>query len=101
MSSVSNELEGNPIVPKVRARSYHVPIEEGGSSPIFMTPPLSSLVTSFEWSQLEGYCLPSYVNFQITIWSYHMDVPSTFIDEGAFVSILYSTCPCHPKFVIF
>jgi len=56
-----------------------------------MTPLPSSLVTYFDWSQLAGYCLPSYVPFQITVHAYHMDVLSTVIEEGASVSILSST----------
>ena len=56
-----------------------------------MTPPLSSLVTSSDWSRLEGYCLMSYVPFQIIVHAHHMVVPSTVVDEGTLVIILSST----------
>ena len=53
-------------------------------------PILSSLVTSFDWSRLAGYCLLSYVPFHITIHASNMVVPRIVIDEGAYVSILSS-----------
>jgi hypothetical protein len=92
VSSVSNELGGKSSHSQVHERILPFPIEqEGGSSHIPMTPPPSSLVTSFDWSRLAGYHLPSYVPFQITVQAYNMVVPSTIIDEGASVSILSST----------
>ena len=91
VSSISNELEGNPPIPKVHERSSSFPIEQWGNSRVPTTPPPSSLVTSFDYSQLSGYRLPSYVSFQITLQAYHMDIPSTLIDKGAYVSILSST----------
>ena len=62
-----------------------------GSPPILMAPSPSSLVTFFDWSQLEGYHLPSYVPFQITVQGYHITVLGIIIDEGEFVSIMSST----------
>ena len=90
-SSVLNKLEVNPPIPEVHERNSLVPIEKEDSSHVPMTHPLSSLVTSFHWSGLVKYCLPSYVPFQITIHAYSMVIPSTVIDEGTFVSILSST----------
>jgi len=49
VSSVSNELEGNPLIPEVHGSSSHVPIEQESGSHIPTTHPLSSLVTSFDW----------------------------------------------------
>jgi len=68
-----------------------IPIEQGGSSPIPMTPPPSSSITSFDWIQLAGYLLPSYVHFLITSHAYHMVIPNTVIDEDAHVNIMSST----------
>ena len=62
-SSVSNELEINTPIPEVHEIISLVPIKEEGSSHVPTTPPLSSLVTSFNWSRLAGYHLPSYVAF--------------------------------------
>lgn len=84
-------MEGNPPVPKVHERSFPVPIEKEGMSHIPMTTPLSILVTSFNWSRLAGYHLPSYVPFEIIVQAYHMAIASTVIDEGAPISILSST----------
>ena len=75
----------------VQGGDPHIPITQGGSSPIPMTHPPSSAVTSFDWIRLEGYCLPSYVPFQITVQAYNMDVPSTVIDKGTYISIMSST----------
>ena len=86
-----NEPEGNPPIPEVHECSSHVPIEKEGSSHVPMTPLPSSLVTSFDWSRLVGYHLPSYVPFHITVHAYHMAIPSTTIDEGASISIMSST----------
>jgi len=46
---------GDPLIPTVLRGNPPIPIMQGGSSPIPMEPPPSSMVTSFEWSQLEGY----------------------------------------------
>lgn len=71
--------------------SSHIPIEKEGSYHVPTTPPPSSLVTYFDWSQLEGYRLSSYVPFHITIQAHHMDIPSRVINEGTSVRILSST----------
>ena len=55
-----------------------------------MVPPPSSVVTSFDWNRLAGFCLP-YVPFQIIVQVCNMIVSCTIIDEGALVSILSST----------
>ena len=90
VSSVSNEMEGNPPIPKVHEINSPIPITQEGSSHVPRITPPSSLVTSFDWSRLTGYHLLSYVPFQITVQAYNMVVPSTVIDEGASVSILSS-----------
>jgi len=90
VSLVLNELEENSPVPKVHDISL-VPIVQKSSSCILMTPPSSSLVTSFDWSRLAGYRLPSYVPFQIIVKAYNMVIPSIVIDKVEFVSIMSST----------
>ena len=91
VSSVSNELEGNPPNPEMHESISHVPIKQEVNSHVPTTPPPSSLVTSFDWSRLAGYGLPFYVPFHITVQSHHMVIPSTIIDKGASVSIMSST----------
>ena len=56
-----------------------------------MVAPLSSLVSSFDWSRFSGYRLPSYVPFEITVQTSSLVIPSTVIDEGVPVSVLSST----------
>ena len=56
-----------------------------------MVAPPSSLVTSFDWGRFAGYRLPFYVPFEITVQTFDLVVPSTIIDEGAYISILSST----------
>lgn len=63
VSLVSIELEGNSPIPEVHESSSPIPIMQEGSSHVPMTPPLSSLVASFNWSELTGYRFPSYVPF--------------------------------------
>lgn len=57
VSSVSNELEGNPPIYEVHERSSHIPIALEGSSHTPTPPSPSSLVTLFDWSRLAGYPL--------------------------------------------
>lgn len=47
-----------------------------------MEPPPSSMVTSFDWSQLERYHLPYYIPFHIIVDAYNIHIPITIIDEG-------------------
>jgi len=91
VSSISNELEVNLLLPEVHERISHIPIEQEVKSHVPTTPPLSSLVTSFDWSRLTGYRFPSYVPFHIALQAYHMAILGTVIDEGASVSIMSST----------
>ena len=56
-----------------------------------MVAPPSSLVTSFDWSRFAGYRLPSYVPFEIMVQNFDLVIPSTIIDEGVSVNILFST----------
>ena len=56
-----------------------------------MVPPPCILVASFDWSRFTGYCLPSYVPFDITIYTCNMVILSTIIDEDASISIMSST----------
>lgn len=102
VSSVLNELEVNTLVPEVHESSSHVPIKQEANSHVPTKPPLSSLVTSFDWSRLAGYHLPSYVPFQIIVQAYHMVIPSIVINEGASINILSSTAwqaLCSPQLV--
>lgn len=68
-----------------------IPITKRGNYPTPMAPPPSSMVTSFDWSRLTRYFLPSYVPFQFMVQAYNAVVHGTIIDEGASVSILSST----------
>jgi len=74
-----------------RSKNPLVLITQGVNSPVSTVPPPSSLVTSFERNRLAGFCLPSYVPFQIIVQVYNMIVSGTIIDEGASMSILSST----------
>jgi len=60
-------------------------------SPVSMTAPPSSLVTSFDWNRLARFCLPSYVPFWIIVKVCNMIISGTIKDEGALISILSST----------
>jgi len=68
VSLVSNELEGNPAILEVHESRSPIPIVQEGISHVPVTPPPSSLVTSFDWSRLAAYHLSSYV--RLTIWPY-------------------------------
>lgn len=63
----------------------------GGNHLIPMTPPPSSMFTSFDWIRLGRYHLPPYVPFLIIVQYYNMLVPITTIDEDAYVSVFSST----------
>jgi len=91
VSSDSNELGGSPLVPSRQEENPPILITQGVNSPVSMVPCPSSLITSFNWNRLAGFCLPSYVPFQIIVQVCNMIVSSTIIDEGASVSILSST----------
>ena len=91
VSSNSNALGGNPSLPSKKEENTLTLIAQGVNSPISTIPPLSSLVTSFDWNQLTRCDLPSYAPFHITVHVCNMIVPGTIIDEGASVSILSST----------
>ena len=91
ISSDSNEIRGNTPVPSRQVENPPVLVTQGGNSLILTIPPPSSLVTYFDWNQLAGCHLPSYVPFQIIVQVYNMIVSGTIIDEGASVSILSST----------
>ena len=84
-------MGGNPLVPIVLGGDPLIPIMQGGISPIPMSLPPSSMATSFDWSQLVGYHLTTYVPFQVIIYAYNMNTLDTVIDEGASVSILCLT----------
>ena len=83
-----NELEGNPPILEVHESSSPIPIVQESISLTPTTLPPSILVTSFDWSQLESYLLPSYVPFQIIVQYYHMAVPSIVIDDLDFNLLL-------------
>jgi len=87
----SNELGGNPPIPSRYEENPPILVTQGGNSPIFTVPPPSSLVTSFDWNLLAGFCLPSYVPFEVIVQVCNMILSSTIIDEGASMSILSST----------
>ena len=76
---------------EVTEDSSSSPITPGDDHEIRVVPPPSSLVASFDWSQFAGYCLPSYVPFEITMQTFDVVIPSMIIDEGMSVSILSST----------
>ena len=61
------------------------------NSTIYLVPPPSSLVTSFDWNRLARSYLPSNVPVQIIAQVYKMIVSRTIVDEGASMSILSST----------
>ncbi len=54
VSSNSNKFGDNPPIPMVQGGDPPIPIMQGGSSPIPMAPPPSTMVTSFDWSRLQG-----------------------------------------------
>ena len=91
VSSNSNELGGSPPVPSRQEENILVLVTQGVNFPVSSVPPPSSLVTSFDWNQMAGSRLPSYVPFQIIVQVCKMIVSGTIIDEGASVSILSST----------
>lgn len=88
VSSDSHESKSDPPIPVVQESPSSIPVEQGGNH---VLPPLSSSIISFDWGHLTAYCLPSYVPFQITVQAYNVVVPNTILDEGVFVSIMYST----------
>ena len=75
--SYSNELGGNPLVPKTQEENPLIPLAQGGNPPVLMAqcgsylvpmvPLPSSMVTSFDWSRLTRYRLPPYTPFQIIV----------------------------------
>ena len=91
VSSNSNELGGIPPVPSRQEENHPTLVTHGVNSPILTVPPPRILVTYFDWNRLAGFCLPSYVPFQIIVQVCNMVIPGTIIDEGASVSILSST----------
>jgi hypothetical protein len=62
----------------------------GGIPPPPMESPPSNEAILFDWGALTGPRLPSHIPFHITVQVHGRDVPQTFIDEGASVSILSS-----------
>ena len=86
-------------VPEDTPPTFEMEVVEDAPSPVTpgedhlgpMVSPPSSLVASFDWGRFAGYCLPSYVPFEITVQASHPIVPITIIDEGESVSILSST----------
>ena len=60
-----------------------------GSIP-YMVPLPSPEVYSFDWNSLVEPCLPSYVPFKIFFEVLSTTVRQTIIDEGAYISILFS-----------
>jgi len=75
-----------------------VPLSQEGSSSVqkihpavYLVPPPSNLVVSFDWNLLARPRLPSNVPFRIKVQAYRMIMAGTIIDEGASMSILSST----------
>ena len=73
-----------------------IPLPQEGSSSesypaIYLVPPPSNLVVSFDWNQLGRPRLPASVPFRIIAQVYRMVMAGTIIDEGDTVSILSST----------
>ena len=56
-----------------------------------MIPPPSGLVAAFDWSRFTTYRLPSHLPFWVTVYTYNTTIPSTFLDEGASVSLMPAT----------
>ena len=48
ISSASNELGGNPLVPSIHEENPPILVTQGGNSPLLTVPPPSSLVTSLD-----------------------------------------------------
>lgn len=76
--------------------SISVPLFQEGSSlesysAIYLVPPPSNLVVSFDWNLLSRPRLLASVPFRMIAEIYRMVMASTIIDEGASVSILSST----------
>ena len=88
VSSYSLKSENDPPIPADQESPSLVPVEHGGNH---MIPPPSSSVTSFDWSHLTAFCLPSYMPFQIIVHAYDKAVPGIVLDEGALVSLMPST----------
>jgi len=70
-----------------------IPLPQEGSSSdmyptIYLVPPPSNIVISFNWNLLGRPRLPSNVPFLIIVQAYRMIMVGTIIDEGASVSIL-------------
>ena len=76
--------------------SLPFPLPQEGSSlesypAVYLVPPLSNLVVSFDWNLLGRPFLQASVPFRIIAQIYRMVMVGTIINEGAFVSILSST----------
>jgi len=72
-----------------------VPLPQEGSSSepypvVYLVPPPSNLVVSFDWNLLGRPRLLASVPFRIIVQAYKMVMAGTIIDEGATVSILSS-----------
>ena len=79
-----------------QGNSLPIPLPQEGSSSesypaVYLVPPPSNLVISFDWNQLGRPCLPANVPFRIIVQIYRMVMADTIVDEGASVSILSST----------
>ena len=82
----SNEHGGNIPIPLPQEGSLSE-IYQG----IYLVPPPSNLVISFDWNLLGRPRLPSNVPFRIIVQTYKMVMVGAIIDEWASVSIISST----------
>jgi len=88
VSSYSPECRNDSPIPATHESPASVPLEQGGNHTI---PPPSRSGILFDWGNLTTYRLPSHLPFWVTVHTYNMAIPGTFLDEGASVSLMPAT----------